>query len=133
VLALHAGLTAPCTQQPARLGEPRPNAAPSPPQDLLCPEAVQQLASAAGRLDLQRCGACLEPPCATRGCRKAALELLSELMGESPASLEEGVALLLELHYTRQVCAVSECVCVCVCVCARVNVCMGTQAPPHSL
>ncbi|WIA22029.1 hypothetical protein OEZ85_004379 [Tetradesmus obliquus] len=33
---------------------------------------------------------------------KAALELLSELMGDSPSSLEEGVALLIDLHYQQQ-------------------------------
>lgn len=71
-------------------------------QEFLFPEAVQQLAAAAGRLDLQSCAAKIEPRCATPSCRKAALELLSELMGDSPSSLEEGVALLIDLHYQQQ-------------------------------
>eukprot|EP00883_Tetradesmus_obliquus_P015009 jgi/Sobl393_1/8113/SZX59989.1 len=71
-------------------------------QEFLFPEAVQQLAAAAGRLDLQSCAEKIEPRCATPSCRKAALELLSELMGDSPSSLEEGVALLIDLHYQQQ-------------------------------
>lgn len=68
-------------------------------QDFLFPEAVQQLTAAAGRLDLAECACKLEPRCATPVCRKAALELLSELMGDTTGSLEEGVGLLIDLHY----------------------------------
>jgi hypothetical protein len=71
-------------------------------QDFLFPEAVQQLAAAAGRLDLPSCAAKTEPRCATATCRKAALELLAELMGDCPGSLEEGVGLLIDLHYQQQ-------------------------------
>jgi hypothetical protein len=71
-------------------------------QDFLFPEAVQQLAAAAGRLDLASCAAKIEPRCATSSCRKAALELLAELMGDCPGSLEEGVGLLIDLHYQQQ-------------------------------
>jgi hypothetical protein len=71
-------------------------------QDFLFPEAVQQLAAAAGRLDLPSCAAKIEPRCASASCRKAALELLAELMGDSPSSLEEGVGLLIDLHYQQQ-------------------------------
>ena len=56
-----------------------------------------------GNLDLQRCVVSLEPHCATPSCRKAALELLAELMGDTPASLEEGVNMLLDLHFREQV------------------------------
>lgn len=68
-------------------------------QDFLFPEAVQQLTAAAGRLDLSDCAVKLEPRCATPSCRKAALDLLSELMGDTAGSLEEGVGLLIDLHH----------------------------------
>ncbi|KAF6260179.1 hypothetical protein COO60DRAFT_1700419 [Scenedesmus sp. NREL 46B-D3] len=71
-------------------------------QDFLFPEAVQQLAAAAGRLDLPSCAAKIEPRCTSTSCRKAALELLAELMGDCPGSLEEGVGLLIDLHYQQQ-------------------------------
>lgn len=71
-------------------------------QDFLFPEAVQQLTAAAGRLDLADCATKLEPRCATPSCRKAALDLLSELLGDNAGSLEEGVSLLIDLHYQQQ-------------------------------
>eukprot|EP00775_Hariotina_reticulata_P001572 gene1572-1911_t len=71
-------------------------------QDFLYPEAMQ-LTGAADALDLPKCAASLDPRCSTASCRKAALELLAELMGDTPASLEEGVSLLIELHYQHPV------------------------------
>jgi hypothetical protein len=75
-------------------------------QDFLYPEAMQ-LTGAADCLDLPKCAASLDPRCSSASCRKAALELLAELMGDTPASLEEGVSLLIELHYQHPVLTVS--------------------------
>jgi hypothetical protein len=74
-------------------------------QQFLFPEAVVKAAAAAGPVDLQHSAASLEPHCATPSSRKAALELLAELMGDTASSLEEGVNMLLDLHYQRQVSA----------------------------
>jgi hypothetical protein len=72
-------------------------------QEFLFPEAVAKAAAAADQLNVQHCSASLEPHCATPNSRKAALELLAELMGDTPASLEEGVTMLLNLHYQHEV------------------------------
>jgi hypothetical protein len=72
-------------------------------QDFLFPEAVAKAAVAAGQLNLARCTASLEPHCSTPSARRAALELLAELMGDTPCSLEEGVGMLLNLHYQQTV------------------------------
>lgn len=72
-------------------------------QDFLFPEAVAKAAVAAGQLSLARCTASLEPHCSTPSSRRAALELLAELMGDTPCSLEEGVSMLLNLHYQHTV------------------------------
>jgi hypothetical protein len=72
-------------------------------QEFLFPEAVAKMAAAGGQLNLQRCTSSLEPHCATPSSRRAALELLAELMGDTPCSLEEGVNMLLNLHYQEQV------------------------------
>lgn len=72
-------------------------------QEFLFPEAVAKGEAAAGQLNLARCAKSLEPHCATPSSRRAALELLAELMGDTPASLEEGVSMLLHLHYQQQV------------------------------
>jgi hypothetical protein len=72
-------------------------------QQFLFPEAVVKAAAAAGPVDLQHSAASLEPHCATPSSRKAALELLAELMGDTASSLEEGVNMLLDLHYQQQV------------------------------
>lgn len=72
-------------------------------QEYLFPEAVAKLALASGALNLQRCTASLEPHCATPSSRRAALELLAELMGDTAGSLEEGVNMLLHLHYQQTV------------------------------
>jgi hypothetical protein len=72
-------------------------------QEFLFPEAVAKMAAAGGQLNLQRCTSSLEPHCATPNSRRAALELLAELMGDTPCSLEEGINMLLNLHYQEQV------------------------------
>ena len=64
----------------------------------LFPEAVLKLAVLNNELVLSSCAAALQARCHTQSCRKAAFELLQELIQDSAVSLEEGVHLIEQLH-----------------------------------